>query len=58
MAEKHTSENHYLSLKEKGKRHAQTKRFYLNRTFGSDCYHCVVDGGTDAGLVESPKTGT
>jgi hypothetical protein len=58
MAEKHASEAHCLSLKEKGKRHARTKGLYVNRAFGSDCHHCVVDGDIDASVVESPKTGT
>jgi len=51
MEEKDISETHYLSLKEKGKCHAQTKRLYLNRTFGSDCHHCVIDGYIDAGTA-------
>ena len=32
MVDKHTGETHYLSLRGKGKRHAQTKRLYLNCT--------------------------
>jgi hypothetical protein len=76
MEEKHISKTHCLSLREKGKRHAQTKRFYpvrnknpqsgnwkisnglyLNRTFGSDCHYCVIDGDIDAGAAAGKETG-
>ena len=56
MVEKHTGETHYLSLKEKGKRHARTKRLYLNRAFGGDCYHRIIDGDIDAGPETSERT--
>jgi hypothetical protein len=57
MADEHTSETHYLSLKEKDRRHAHTKRLYFNRAFGSDCYHCVTDGDPDAGAAARKETG-
>jgi hypothetical protein len=57
MVEKHTGETHYLSLKEKGKRHARTKRLYLNRAFGGDCYHRIIDGDIDAGVETGERTG-
>jgi hypothetical protein len=33
------------------------KRFYFNRTFGSDCYYCIVDGNIDAGTAAGKETG-
>jgi hypothetical protein len=57
MEEDHISETYCLSLREKGKRHAQTKWLYLNRTFGSDCHHCVIDGCIDAGTAAGKEAG-
>ena len=31
----------------KGKYHACTKRFYINRASGRDRHHCAIDGDTD-----------
>jgi hypothetical protein len=56
MADKHTSETHCLSLKEKGKRHAQRKRLYTNRAFGSDCNYRIIDGHIDAGIAAGEET--
>jgi hypothetical protein len=58
MADKHTSETHYLSLKEMVKSYAQSKWLYFNRAVGGDSYHRIIDGDIDASVVESPKTGT
>ncbi len=33
------------------------KRFYVNRTIGSDCYYCVVDGNIDASAAAGKETG-
>jgi hypothetical protein len=33
---------------EKENHNAQTKGFYFNRAFGSDCYYRVADGDIDA----------
>ncbi len=43
MADKHTSETNYLSLKEMVKSYAQSKWLYINRAFGSYCYHSIID---------------
>ncbi len=58
MADKHTSETYCLSLKEKGKRHAQRKRLHVNRAFGSDCYYRIIDGDTDAGTTAGKAAGS
>jgi hypothetical protein len=56
MAEEHAREAHYLSLKEKGKRHARTKGLYINRTLGGDRNYCAIDGNTDAGATAGKET--
>jgi len=56
MADKHISETHYLSLKEMVKSYAQSKWLYINRAFGCDCYHRVIDGDTDAGPAAGKET--
>jgi hypothetical protein len=40
-----------VQVKEKGRRHAQTKRFYVNRAFGGHCHYCVIDGNLDARIA-------
>jgi hypothetical protein len=57
MEEKHISKTHCLSLREKGKRHAQTKRLYFNRALGCDCYYCLADGDIDASTAARKETG-
>ncbi len=57
MADKHTSETHYLSLKEMVKSYAQSKWLYFNRAFGRDCYHRVIDGNIDALAAAGQETG-
>jgi len=57
MAEEHASEAHYLSLKEKGKRHARTKGLYVNRAFGGDCDYRAADGDTLAGAGAGQRAG-
>jgi len=47
--------NGYLQKKEN--RHAQTKRIYINRAFGSHSYHCSVDGDIDACPESGQGTG-
>jgi len=42
------------TFSKKGKRknhYAQAKRLYLNRAFGSDCHHCVIDSDIAAGTA-------
>ncbi len=53
MANRLTGETHYISLKEKDKSHAHTKRLYFNRTFGGDCHYCIIDGDIDASTSAS-----
>jgi hypothetical protein len=36
---------------------AQGKRLHVNRAFGGDCYHCVIDGDIDAGTAAGQETG-
>jgi hypothetical protein len=43
IKEKHTSETHCLSLKEKDERDAHRKRIYPDRAFDGD-FHCCVAG--------------
>ncbi len=57
MADKHTSETHYLSLKEMVKSYAQSKRLYFNRAFGGDSYYRIIDGDIDASAAASKETG-
>jgi hypothetical protein len=57
MTDKHTSETHYLSLKEMVKSYAQSKWLYFNRAVGGYCHHCVIDGNIDAGAAASKETG-
>ena len=45
-----------LSLKEKGKYYAQTKRIYINRAFSSDSHYCIIDGDTNAGTKSGEET--
>jgi hypothetical protein len=35
----------------------QVKGFYFNRASGGNCYHCVIDGDTDAGTKPGKETG-
>jgi hypothetical protein len=35
----------------------QAQRFYVNRTFGGNSYHCVVDGNIDAVASAGKETG-
>jgi len=56
MADKHTSETHYLFLKEKGKSYAQRKRLYFNRAFSSDCHYRIIDGNIDAHTKPGKET--
>ena len=58
MVEKHTSETHYLFLKEKDKHYAHTKGLYFNRAFSSDCHYCIVVGDTNALAAAGQETGT
>jgi hypothetical protein len=57
MANRLTSETHYISLKEKDKSHAHTKRLYFNRALGCDCYYCIIDGHSNAGIEKGERTG-
>jgi hypothetical protein len=54
MADKHTSETNYLSLKEMVKSYAQSKWLYLNRAFGGNRYHRGIDGYLDASTKSGP----
>jgi len=57
MADKHTSETYCLSLKEKGKRHAQRKRLYPDRAFDGDFHYRVVGGNSAAYIAACQETG-
>ena len=41
-----------------GYNHGQKTRFHVNRTFGGDCYHSIIDGDIDAGTTAREETGT
>ncbi len=57
MADKHTSESNYLSLKEMVKSYAQSKWLYINRAFGGHRHYCTADGGIDACFTQCERTG-
>ena len=44
MADKHTSETGYFSLKEKGRLHSQATWLHVNRAPGGYRRHCIIDG--------------
>ena len=57
MADKHTSETGYFSLKEKGRLHAQATWFHVNRALSGNCHHCITDGDTVADAESRQRAG-
>jgi hypothetical protein len=37
--------------------YAQKNRVHINRAFGGNCHHCIIDGDIDAGFAAGKKTG-
>ena len=43
---------------QEGYYYAQKNRVHINRAFGGNCHHCIIDGDIDAGFAAGKKTGT